>query len=324
MTDRIPPGTRDVLPDEMRELRRIESSLLETFTKNGYGEVRTPLIEFAEVIEQGAPGAGDSVRFLDDGGELLALRNDMTIPIARLVATRLQDVPPPWRLCYSVNSFRPVTARRGELREFGQVGIELIGADQADPVVEVIAVLEAGLASVGLERAVIGIGDSGLVTGLLADHGLGPEVADDAAEMLAAGELVELERTLVDQAGLDSEATESVMAVLRQRGGAEILDRADDGAGPGLAEAVARLRETVAKIRDSGVSLELVIDLGLARDRAYYSGAIIEVYEPSVGRTIGGGGRYDGLVGTFGLDRTAAGFSLYVERIHAAQLEEGA
>lgn len=324
MADRIPPGTRDVLPDEMRELRRIESSLLETFADKGYGEVRTPLIEFAEVIEEGAPGTGDSVRFLDDGGELLALRNDMTIPIARLVATRLQDVSPPWRLCYSVNSFRPVTARRGELREFGQVGIELIGADQADPVVEVIAVLEAGLASVGLERAVIGVGDSGLITGLLADHGLGPDVADDAAEMLAAGELVELERTLVDQAGLDRAATDQVMSVLRLRGGAEVLDRADGGAGPGLGEAVARLREAVAQIRESGVSLELVIDLGLARDRAYYSGAIIEVYEPSVGRTIGGGGRYDGLVGAFGLDQTAAGFSLYVERIHAAQLEEGA
>lgn len=321
MADRIPPGTRDVLPDEMRELRRIESALLKTFTDRGYGEVRTPSIEYAAVIDEAGPGAGDAYRFLDDSGDLLALRNDMTVPIARLAATRLRDVPPPWRLCYAVNSFRPVVAKRGELREFGQTGIELIGSDEDEPVAEVIQVLEAGLASVGLGQAVIGLGDSGLVHGLLADEGVEDDVASTAARLLANGELVEIESLLERGGGLGRDRVESVMALLKLRGGPEVLDEAGQGSGPGLGTVIARLRETVERVRRE-VDLNLVIDLGLTRDQTYYSGAILEVYEPSVGRTIGGGGRYDGLVSAFGLDEPAAGFSLYVERIHAAQLEE--
>ena len=323
MVDRIPPGTRDVLPEEMRELRRIESSLLEVFAQRGYGEVRTPLIEYGNVLDKGAPSPGETIRFLDENGELLALRNDMTIPIARLVATRLTEVPPPWRLCYSVNSLRPVAAKRGELREFGQVGIELIGLDDGDPVAEVVTVLEAGLASLGLDRAVVGVGDSGLVTDLLTDYGVGAELVAEAAGLLAAGELVELEKALVERAELESGQVDSVMDVLRLRGTPEVLERAAQAAGPGLGRAIERLTETVRQVRASGVGLEIVIDLGLARDQTYYSGAILEVYEPSVGRTIGGGGRYDGLVQSFGLDETAAGITLYVERIHSAQLEEG-
>jgi len=323
VADRIPPGTRDVLPDEMRELRRIESALLETFTERGYGEVRTPLIEYADVLDEAGPGAGGAYRFLDDSGDLLALRNDMTVPIARLAATRLQDVPPPWRLCYAVNSFRPVVARRGELREFGQTGIELIDSAEEEPIAEVIRVLEAGLSSVGLGQAVIGLGDSGLIHGLLSDEGVRAEVATAAGRLLAAGELVEIESFLERDAELDRSTIDSVMAILKLRGGPEVLDEAGQNAGEGLGRVITRLRETVERVRGE-VDLNLVIDLGLTRDQAYYSGAILEVYEPSVGRTIGGGGRYDGLVSAFGLEKSAAGFSLYVERIHAAQLEEEA
>lgn len=322
MADRIPSGTRDVLPDELREVRRIESALLETFAERGYGEVRTPMIEYADVLDEGSPGSGDAYRFLDDGGELLALRNDMTIPIARLAATRLQAVSPPWRLCYSVNSFRPVAARRGELREFGQIGIELIGSGDDEPVAEVIQVLEAGLASVGLGQAVIGLGDSELVHGLLADEGVEPGLASRAGRMLAAGDLVGLESLLEKDGALDRQTVESIMSTLKLRGGPEVLEEAGEGAGPGLERVIQRLRETIERVR-GGVDLNLVIDLGLTRDQPYYSGAILEVYEPSVGRTIGGGGRYDGLVSAFGLDSSAAGFSLYVEGMHAAQLEGG-
>ena len=85
----IPPGTRDVLPDEMRELRRLHLALIDVFERYGYGEVRTPTIEYDEVLARGdGRAAGAAYRFFDERGELLALRSDMTIPIARLVATR--------------------------------------------------------------------------------------------------------------------------------------------------------------------------------------------------------------------------------------------
>ena len=90
----IPPGTRDVLPDEMRELRRLHLALLEVFERRGYGEVATPTIEYDEVLARGdGRAAAAAYRFFDERGELLALRSDMTIPIARLVATPLRRAP---------------------------------------------------------------------------------------------------------------------------------------------------------------------------------------------------------------------------------------
>ena len=85
----IPPGTRDVLPDEMRELRRLKQALIDVFEAHGYGEVATPAIEYDEVLARGDGRAASSAyRFFDEGGELLALRSEMTVPIARLVASR--------------------------------------------------------------------------------------------------------------------------------------------------------------------------------------------------------------------------------------------
>ena len=85
----IPPGTRDILADEMRELRALEDALRDLFERHGYGEVATPTIEYHEVLARGDErGAPSAYRFFDESGELLALRSDMTVPIARLVANR--------------------------------------------------------------------------------------------------------------------------------------------------------------------------------------------------------------------------------------------
>ena len=97
----IPPGTRDILPDEMRELRALSSTLLGIFDRFGYGEVWTPTLEYEDVLVKGDErAAGASYRLFDEHGQVLALRSDMTIPIARLVATRFDEEPGPLRLCY--------------------------------------------------------------------------------------------------------------------------------------------------------------------------------------------------------------------------------
>ncbi len=165
----IPPGTRDILPDEMRELRRLSRALIEVFEERGYGEVATPAIEYDEVLARGgARGASDSAyRFFDESGELLALRSDMTVPIARLVASRFAGAEPPLRLCYLASAYRAVRPQRGQMREFVQAGVELIGAPAPEGTVEVIEVLEAALDAAGLDRAVIGLGDADLFRQLL-------------------------------------------------------------------------------------------------------------------------------------------------------------
>ena len=124
MTHPIPPGTRDILPDEMRELRRLSLALIEAFERFGYGEVATPTIEYEEVLARGDErGAPVAYRFFDESGELLAMRSDMTIPIARLVATRYAGAEPPYRLCYLARAYRAVRPQRGQMREFTQAGV---------------------------------------------------------------------------------------------------------------------------------------------------------------------------------------------------------
>src|SRR3954452_7783230 len=170
----IPPGTRDILPDEMRELRALSTALLEVFGRFGYGEVWTPTLEYEDVLVEGdARAAGASYRLFDEHGQVLVLRSDMTIPIARLVATRFHDEGEPLRLCYLSHAYRAVTPQRGQQREILQAGLELIGADAPAGTLEVIEVMSAALDAAGLPRARIGLGDAGLYRGLLAGMGAG-------------------------------------------------------------------------------------------------------------------------------------------------------
>jgi ATP phosphoribosyltransferase regulatory subunit len=319
----IPPGTRDILPDEMRELRRLHAALLEVFEANDYGQVATPAIEYDEVLARGdGRTAGSAYRFFDETGETLALRSDMTVPIARLVASRYADAELPLRLCYLANSYRAVQPQRGQMREFAQAGVELIGAPAPGGTAEVVEVLEAALDAAGLTRAVIGLGDSDLFRQLLTELGVAEEARDGLIEQLALHDFVGLEMALAEVEGLGSAEQEVCLALAQLRGGSEVLEQARALGGEAVGRATARIQGTYDELAARGVADRVQIDLGLLRDLGYYSGAILEVYDPAVGHVLGGGGRYDGLMRRFGVDQPAAGFSLYVERVHLAQMEE--
>jgi ATP phosphoribosyltransferase regulatory subunit len=321
MIHRIPPGTRDVLPDEMRELRRLQAALADAFERFGYGEVATPTIEYHEVLargdERGAPAA---YRFFDEDGALLAMRTDMTVPIARLVATRLRDSEPPFRLCYVGNAYRAIRPQRGQMRQFMQAGVELIGVDAPDGTAEVIEVLAAALDAVGLTRAVIGLGDADLYGQLLSEHGVSRESRESILRVLATHDLVGLEAE-IDQLELDAGERETLLRLPILRGGPEVLDRARELGGGAVDRAIQRLATTYEALTPE-VAERVQLDLGLLRDLGYYTGAIVEVYDPAVGHVLGGGGRYDELMGRFGWRLPAVGFALHLERVHIAQAEE--
>jgi ATP phosphoribosyltransferase regulatory subunit len=322
MIHRIPPGTRDILPTEMRELRRLQGALSAVFERYGYGEVATPTIEYDEVLARGDErGAPVAYRFFDADGELLAMRTDMTVPIARLVATRLAPEEPPFRLSYFANAYRAVRPQRGQMREFAQAGVELIGTDAPDGTAEVIEVLSAALDAVGLTRAVIGLGDADLYRQLLAELNVPTERREKILELLAAHDLVGLERE-VDALSLGVNERETLLRLPNLRGGAEVLETARALGGSAVERATQRLAATYAALSERGVAARVSLDLGLLRDLGYYTGAILEVYDPAVGHILGGGGRYDELMGRFGRPLPAAGFALYLERVHIAQAEE--
>ncbi|CAN5437593.1 ATP phosphoribosyltransferase regulatory subunit [soil metagenome] len=319
----IPPGTRDILPDEMGELRALQSKLTEIFEGRGYGQVATPTLEYDEVLARGEGRGGDGAyRFFDERGELLALRSDMTIPIARLVASRFAAADRPLRFSYVGNAYRVVRPQRAQVRQFMHAGVELLGAAAPDGTAEIIEVLSSALDAVGLNRAVVGLGDADLYRQLLTELGVEDEPRMRILDRLAAHDLVGLEQEVDRVDGLAAEGRETLLRLPGMRGGAEVLDRARELGGEAVERAAGRMQVTYDALAARGVADRVQLDLSLLRDLGYYTGAILEVYDPALGHILGGGGRYDDLLGQFGVPMPAAGFGLYLERVHLAQMEE--
>jgi len=313
----IPSGTRDVLPDEMRELRDITEAVRGVFELDGYGEVWTPALEYETVLGRGG-GAPPAYRVFDDHGEVLALRTDMTVPIARLVATRYPTAEPPLRFCYFAHVYRGVRPHRGQNREFLQAGIELVGSPAPDGTAEALSVLCHALTATGLRGYRIGLGDASLYRTLLRSYGVEDAVGDRLVLALVARDFVALESELA-RLELDDADAQQLLRVPQIRGGPDVLN---DAQGP-VAEAVAGLRRVHGLLAPE-VADRVIFDLGLARDLGYYTGAVFEVYDPALGAPLGGGGRYDDLLGRFGRPLSAVGFALGIDRLHIALAGEEA
>jgi ATP phosphoribosyltransferase regulatory subunit len=313
----IPPGTRDVLPEEMRELRAIGDRMRACFGRAGYGEVHTPALEYEDVLRRGEErAAGARYRTFDESGAVLALRSDMTIPIARVVATRYADAEPPLRFSYLARAWRATDRGVGEPREFLQGGLELIGVPGAEGEAEVVAIAIAALDEAGLRRHRVGVGDGALYRSLLASFGVADERHTPMLESLSRRDLVGLEWQ-VNELGLGQAERDLLVGLPQLRGGREVLERADTAGLDGL-------RALYELLAERGVADRVIFDLGLVRELGYYTGSVFEVYDPAVGFTLGGGGRYDDLIGRFGRDLPACGLALDVQRVHLAQAAEEA
>jgi ATP phosphoribosyltransferase regulatory subunit len=318
MTFPIPPGTRDVLPDEMRELHAVMDSLRAGFERAGYGEVRTPTVEYEEVLRQGdAAAAGAGWKLFDEHGNLMVLRSDMTIPIARLVGTRFAEHEGALRLSYSGQAYRSVSRGSGQLTEFLQVGAELIGVPGVEGDAEVVALTLEALSDCGLRRHSIGLGDGALYRALLEAFEVPADDADALMGSLMGRDLVGLEAR-VRASGLPH----ALFLVPALRGGADALDQAGELIDEVAPVALTELRGLYEELSARGFAERLILDLGLVHELGYYTGAVFEVYDPAVGFALGGGGRYDYLMGRFGQPRPACGVALNVQRVHIAQAAE--
>jgi ATP phosphoribosyltransferase regulatory subunit len=315
--DRIPSGTRDVLPDEMREVRALTDRMHAVFEGAGYGEVYTPALEYEstfarQTLEQAAP----AYRMFDEQGGVLVLRPDMTIPIARLVATRYTHADPPFRFCYTAYAYRGVRPQRGQSREFLQAGVELIGSPGAGGTAEMLVLLCSALDAAGLRNYRVGLGDSSLYPSLLEAFGVEADRRERILAELAAGDFVGVEEEVAALALPHSDQA-MLLRLARTRGGPEVLD----GLSGRLHDALGGMRE-VHRLLDPEVAARVIFDLGLVRNLGYYTGAVFQVYDPAYGMPIGSGGRYDELLGTFGRPLPAVGFALNVERLHIALTSE--
>ncbi|HSZ13773.1 MAG TPA: ATP phosphoribosyltransferase regulatory subunit [Solirubrobacteraceae bacterium] len=309
----IPSGTRDVLPDETREVRAITDTLRGVFERHRYGEVYTPALEYESVLARADMAeAKPAYRVFDETGAVLVLRSDMTVPIARVVATRYASSVPPLRFCYFAHCYRGVRPQRGQPRELLQAGIELIGAPAPQGTAEALTVLCHALDATGLKDYRIGLGDASLFPALMASLDVPDAARAGLLDALVSRDFVGLERALAES-GLSDQAAALLLEVPQRRGGPDVL--ADT---PAQADAAVTGLRQVHELLEPAVAERVIFDLGLVRNIGYYTGAVFDVYDPALGAPIGGGGRYDELVGRFGRSLPAVGFALGVDRLHIA------
>ncbi len=313
IVDRVPSGTRDVLPDEMGELRAMTNRISGVFERAGYGEVYTPALEYEGTFAVGSGGAPrPAYRMFDEQGHVLVLRSDMTVPIARVAATRYAHAEPPLRFCYFAHAYRGVRPQRGQSRELLQAGVELLGSGAPEGTAEVLTVLCRALDATGLETYRVGVGDASLYPALLEAVAIGAERHEPLLSRLVDGDFVGLEAE-IHRLGLPPGDAELLLSVPRVRGGPEVLDQLSGA----VHDAVTGMR-AVHALLEPDVAARIIFDLGLVRSLGYYTGAVFQVYDPAYGVPIGSGGRYDDLLARFGAPMPAVGFALNVERVHIA------
>jgi ATP phosphoribosyltransferase regulatory subunit len=319
------PGLSDLLPDEAEALRAIQEATLAEMARWGYRGVVTPMLESLDAL---ALGLGDEHRrrlfkLTDRDGGLLALVGERTVPVARMVATRMRSAALPLRLCYAGPVLTNDSGRFARRRESHQTGAELIGASGPVADAEVIALAVRCLAAAGLQRYQVDVGHAEFFQGLLEGLDVSDEIRLGIRAALVQRDFVELAEIL-DRTPLQSAERELLLRFPALRGGPEILDVA---AGLVRTQRSARALEQLAAVHRllgaHGLAGRVSLDLGAIRDFDYYTGIIFEGYGPDLGRPLAQGGRYDRLLAHFGRPAHATGFVLHLDLIAEARQRAG-
>jgi ATP phosphoribosyltransferase regulatory subunit len=313
----LPSGARDVLPVEAAELRAVENALRGTFARYGYREVRTPVVEFAHQLERADSGGLErAFRLFDEAGRVLVLRPDLTIPVARLIATRLADHPGPIRVSYTGPSFRVPQPGKPVASEHRQAGAELVGADGPEADAESVLLLREALGAAGLEGIRIGLGDVSVTEAVLDALSVPGDVRARLARAAEERDLVAWRRE-ASVLPLGDTERELLAGLPAMRGHAEVFSRIA-AAVPDAAAECARMIRLLELLDREGLRDDVLVDLGILRDWQYYSGLVIEAYAAGAALPVAQGGRYDGLAARFGTPRPAVGFTIELELLHRA------
>ena len=317
-------GFRDYLPEQMILRQEIIRRFRDVFERHGFDPLDTPAIEYIEVLT-GKAGENEKLMyaFEDHGGRRVGLRYDLTVPLARVVAMHQAEIVFPFKRYHIAPVWRADRPQRGRFREFWQCDADIAGVESMAADAEIISVLSEGLAAVGLDNTMVHISHRRLLERIAVSAGI-PEAqaatvyrsVDKLDKIGADGVIAELV-----EGGIDPAAAETVLETISLSGTtAELLfelGRRMETDAAALA-ALAEMTQLFQLLDEMGVSSgKAVFDLTLARGLDYYTGPVFEakVTEPKVG-SVAGGGRYEGLVGSFGSRPVSAtGVSLGLERI---------
>lgn len=341
-----PRGMRDFLPAEKAWRERVLAEIRRSYRAHGFDEIETPVMEDSDRLHAGLGGDNEKLAFAimkrgltatdlqaaTDALDLadLGLRFDLTVPLARFYATHHAELPTVFRAIQIAPVWRAERPQKGRYRQFVQCDIDIIGEPGVAAEIELLSASVATLRALGLTGFTIRINDRRILTSALGALGVEPDSVSDVLVILdkldklgrtgVVAELVEngfdevapridalLTTQLTDRDGVESASV--TVPVTR----ASIEAVLPPGTDPDAVASVVAIGEAVAAVAGPGV---VEFDPWLVRGMGYYTGTIFEVAHPDFGYSLGGGGRYDGMIGRFlGTDAPAAGFSLGFERI---------
>lgn len=315
-----PQGFRDVLAEEAVEREQIVRRVQDLFAQEGYAPIETPTLESMAVMQEGGRIPASPFKFFDAQGNLVTMRPDVTLQVARMCATRLGEEPGPFRFRYIQRVFREVEGQVGaDAREKKQIGIECIGLSGADADAEVVRLFLGAMNAAGVRDFKLSIATVGVLRSLL--------LATDASESWKAQVLDAFHESnfvMLDQLCEAAEAQDvkyaaDIKRLARVRGGREAIDEARwIAAGLECAEELDAFQKTYDLLSAEGLADLIVVDFSVMSSFDYYTGMVFEAFAPGLGTPLGSGGRYDNMLGVYGVSRPAAGFAFYLEEVQAA------
>lgn len=315
-----PVGVRDIYNDECYDKLLIQNRIHKIFKEYGYSDIQTPTFEFFDIFnkERGSVASKNMYKFFDREGNTLVLRPDMTPSIARASAKYFMDEEMPIRLCYVGNAFINNSEYQGKLKEFTQIGSELLGDNTSDADAEVIAMVIESLLKAGLTEFQIEIGQPEFFKGIVEKAGLDADTIEELRELLENKKYFGVEDVL-EKANVPQEDREVFLKFQEFVGSIEMIKLAKTlNINDKSKAALERLEKLYSILVIYGYEKYISFDLSMLNMYQYYTGIVFKGYTYGTGDAIVTGGRYDNLLGQFGKDFAAIGFAVNLDQLMVA------
>ncbi|MCI6188174.1 MAG: histidine--tRNA ligase [Spirochaetia bacterium] len=333
-------GMKDILPQEQRMRDFVQSKILETYKASGFERISTPILEDSENLDKSDGGDNLNLIFkvLKRGEKLeaalakqnptdkdlsdMGLRYDLTLPLTRFFSANRNELCFPFKVIQTDRVYRAERPQKGRLREFVQCDIDILGDSSVNAEVELIDVTANAMLSIGFKDFYININDRRILRNMLETMGFLPESIDsvcitfDKLDKIGAdGVKAELQEKQFDKKAIDA------LVDFIQQGEITLDNVISRCSEVSIGDDLKYIIQTAKKV--SGGKYDVKYCPNLVRGQGYYTGAVFEIASPLFTGAIGGGGRYDNLIGKFtGQKIPAVGFSIGFERICSILLEQ--
>lgn len=330
-------GTADYLPNEVLIRDYLQNSILETYRSCGFERISTPIIEDIENLDKSDGGENLNLIFkimkrgekleeaLSAGNEKeiadMGLRYDLTLPLTRYYANNRAKLQNPFKVIQIDRVYRAERPQKGRMREFYQCDIDIIGSDSWTAEVELITTTAKALHNIGFTRFGIRINDRRLLKAIIMGAGFAENECDSVCISLDKLDKIGFDGVKAEliEKGFDSANVEKLIESI----GTTLFTLDDAEKLCGKLDCIDNLRKIMDAANSLADGFEVTYDMTLVRGQGYYTGTVFEISSPDFKGAIGGGGRYDNLIGKFlGESIPAVGFSIGFERLCAILLEQ--